>query len=226
MFSKDSYSPERLAHRAEILDRINLYFHAADRRRWRLMDFVFHDDATWRMSSVGGQGWRDTAKVCEDLFARSLLYTHHQMGNVLIRFEGNTAWVETYARAYHRVPRRRALGRSIRRNGLRIRHDWWPALLRPLRGAGRRVAHRHAGGCVRLASSAARCRRRPVHGAAGQPRPPRRPRLLNTRRVQPARSASSGRSASRTLTWPDPRQGRSGDGSRKRHWGGDRAPLC
>ena len=103
MFSTASYTPERLAARAEILDRIDLYFHAADRRRWALMGLVFHDDATWRMSSVGGQGWRDTARVCEDLFTGSLLYTHHQRGNVLIRLEGGTAWVETYATAYHRV---------------------------------------------------------------------------------------------------------------------------
>lgn len=103
MFCADDYSPAGLAARMEILDRVNLYFHAADRRRWHLMAHVFHDDATWNMSAVGGHTWRETTAVCDALFAERLKVTHHQLGNVLLRLDGETAFGEIYATAYHRV---------------------------------------------------------------------------------------------------------------------------
>jgi SnoaL-like domain len=103
MFTAESYDGAALAARAEILDRINLYFHAADRRRWTLMEHVFHDDATWNMSSIGGLTWRDTLAMSAKLFADQLAATHHQIGNTLIRIEGDQAFTELYATAYHRV---------------------------------------------------------------------------------------------------------------------------
>lgn len=103
MLTPDSYRPETLAARAEIQDRIALYMHAADRRQWGLMEHVFHDDATWNMSSIGGATWRETLAFSAKLFADHLLATHHKIGNLLIRIDGEVAHTELYATAYHRV---------------------------------------------------------------------------------------------------------------------------
>jgi SnoaL-like domain len=103
MFTPESYTPETLAARAEITDRILLYLHASDRRQWDLMELVFHDDAIWNMSSIGGATWRDTLAFTTKLFADHLLVTSHQIGNTMIRIDGNSALAEIYCTAYHRV---------------------------------------------------------------------------------------------------------------------------
>jgi len=103
MFSLESYDAAGLAARAEIYDRIVLYLHASDRRQWELMEMVFHDDAIWNMSSIGGSTWRDTLNFTQKLFAEHLLTTHHQIGNVMIRVNGDRALTEIYCTAYHRV---------------------------------------------------------------------------------------------------------------------------
>jgi len=103
MFTGESYDAAGLAARAEIYDRIVLYLHAADRRQWELMEMVFHDDAVWNMSSIGGTTWRDTLAFSKKLFADHLLTTHHQIGNTMIRLDGNSALTEIYCTAYHRV---------------------------------------------------------------------------------------------------------------------------
>ncbi|MEO3858426.1 nuclear transport factor 2 family protein [Acrocarpospora sp. B8E8] len=99
-----NYSPEALAARAEITDRIHLYAHCVDRRRWELLDQVFHDDATWWVSSIGSEkGWREAMESSRTLFAAALDATHHQVGNVLISLDGEVAVSETLCTAYHRV---------------------------------------------------------------------------------------------------------------------------
>lgn len=88
--------------RFEILDRIHLYCHAVDRRRWDLMAEVFHEDATYQFFSIEG-GWRvfvDAAKALID----PMVQTHHQVSNSIVRFEGgDVAFSETYLHAYHIV---------------------------------------------------------------------------------------------------------------------------
>ena len=103
MFTAHSYSPETLAARAEINDRILLYLHASDRRRWELMELVFHDDAIWNMSSIGGTTWRDTLAFTTKLFADHLVATSHQIGNTMIAIDGDSALAEVYCTGYHRV---------------------------------------------------------------------------------------------------------------------------
>jgi hypothetical protein len=94
-------SLDQACARFEILDRIHLYCHAIDRRRWDLMVDVFHADATYQFFSILG-GWRtfvDEAKALID----PMVQTHHQVGNTIVRFDGGSAYCETYLRAYHVV---------------------------------------------------------------------------------------------------------------------------
>jgi hypothetical protein len=100
----DQYSPEALCARAEITDKVFLYAHCVDRRRWELLEEVFHDDATWWVSSIGTDNpWRVAMESSRELFAVALDVTHHQVGNVLISVAGDTADSETLCTAYHRV---------------------------------------------------------------------------------------------------------------------------
>jgi hypothetical protein len=96
------YGPVALAARAEIADVIHRYCHATDRRRWWLMDTVFHEDATCHLSVIGGS-WREFVKQGEALLEH-VGVTHHQVGNIQIALEGEVAHAETYITAFHRVP--------------------------------------------------------------------------------------------------------------------------
>src|ERR1700761_2274986 len=96
------YGADILAARAEIQDRIYLYCHALDRRRWELFSEVFHDDATCQLSNIGGP-WQDWMARAKALVISSLFYTPHQVGNILVRIDGDTGHAETYLTAYHRV---------------------------------------------------------------------------------------------------------------------------
>jgi hypothetical protein len=98
------YTLEALQSRAEITDRCHLYAHCVDRRRWDLLEQVFHADATWWVSSIGADNhWRDAMESSRELFAAALDATHHQVGNILISLDGDTADSETLVTAYHRV---------------------------------------------------------------------------------------------------------------------------
>jgi hypothetical protein len=96
------YGPAALAARAEITDVILRYCHATDRRRWWLMDTVFHEDAVCRLSVIGGS-WREFVRQGEALLEH-VGVTHHQVGNIQIALEGDVAHCETYVTAFHRVP--------------------------------------------------------------------------------------------------------------------------
>lgn len=93
---------EQAAWRFEIMDVIHRYCHAVDRRRWALMDHVFHPDATYKFFSIEGT-WRDFVGAAKGLID-PMGPTHHQVSNITVRFDGDTAWSETYLRAYHLVP--------------------------------------------------------------------------------------------------------------------------
>jgi hypothetical protein len=96
------YSAAALAARAEITDVIHRYCHATDRRRWELMESVFHDDATCHLSVIGGS-WREFVRQGAALL-EPVGVTHHQVGNIQIALKGDLAHVETYVTAFHRVP--------------------------------------------------------------------------------------------------------------------------
>ncbi|ODT88605.1 nuclear transport factor 2 family protein [Phenylobacterium sp. SCN 70-31] len=96
------YGLAALAARAEISDVIHRYCHATDRRRWWLMDTVFHEDATCHLSVIGGS-WREFVEQGAALLA-PVGVTHHQVGNIQIALEGDVAHAETYITAFHQVP--------------------------------------------------------------------------------------------------------------------------
>ena len=96
---------ERLAHliaESDISRIIHLYCHAIDRRRWDLMEQVFHDDARYGFGDIGGS-WRDFVRA-----ARAIVDpqgpSHHMVANILIGFESGVAHVETYLNSYHIIP--------------------------------------------------------------------------------------------------------------------------
>ncbi|MGE0667122.1 MAG: nuclear transport factor 2 family protein [Sphingomonadales bacterium] len=92
----------RLEAESDITRVINLYCHALDRRRWELMDQVFHDDARYGFGDIGGD-WRDFVKAARAI-VDPLGPCHHMVSNILIEFDGDTAGVETYLNGYHVVP--------------------------------------------------------------------------------------------------------------------------
>jgi len=94
--------PDQIAARFEIMDCIHRYCHAVDRRRWSLMDSVFHADATYKFFSIEGT-WRDFAAQAQALID-PIGPTHHQVSNIMVRFDGEIAHSETYLRAFHSVP--------------------------------------------------------------------------------------------------------------------------
>lgn len=93
---------ERLAAESGINRVINLYCHALDRRRWSLLEEVFHDDARYGFGDIAGS-WQDFAAAARSII-EPLGPTHHMVANVLINLDGETAHVETYLNGYHVIP--------------------------------------------------------------------------------------------------------------------------
>lgn len=91
-----------LAARAEIADVIVTYCHAIDRRRWELMDQLFHDDATYAFGTIEGT-WREFVAIAKALID-PLPATHHQLGQTAYEIDGNRATTETYMTATHSIP--------------------------------------------------------------------------------------------------------------------------
>lgn len=94
---------DRLEDREAIRAAIAAYAHAIDRRRWDMMERIFHPDATFAFGPVGG-GWRafvDQARAIID----PCTATQHLLGQTLIAFDGDDAAdTETYMTATHTVP--------------------------------------------------------------------------------------------------------------------------
>lgn len=89
--------------REAIRDVLAAYAHAIDRRRWEMMERLFHTDATFRFGLVQGD-WRsfvDQARAIID----PCLATQHQLGQTLFGFEGDSlCHTETYMTAMHTIP--------------------------------------------------------------------------------------------------------------------------
>lgn len=91
-----------LLAKAEMTDVIALYCHAIDRRRWELMDGVFHGDATYSFGTIEGT-WREFVGIAQALID-PLPATHHQLGQTAFEIDGDRATTETYMTATHRIP--------------------------------------------------------------------------------------------------------------------------
>lgn len=93
---------DQLAAESAIKKVIHLYSHALDRRRWELLDQVFHEDAKYGFGDIAGS-WRDFVVAARSI-VDPLGPTHHMVANILISFEGDVAHVETYLNGYHVIP--------------------------------------------------------------------------------------------------------------------------
>ncbi len=92
-----------LEDRADITDIITAYAHAIDRRRWGIMERLFHDDAQFQFGTVIGD-WRGFVEQARAIIDPCLA-TQHQLGQIQFGFDGDTVChTETYMTAMHTVP--------------------------------------------------------------------------------------------------------------------------
>lgn len=93
----------RLEDREAIRDILGAYAHAIDRRRWDMMENLFHDDAQFGFGPVAGD-WRGFVEQARAIIDPCLA-TQHLLGQMLIGFEGaDVAHAETYMTAMHTIP--------------------------------------------------------------------------------------------------------------------------
>lgn len=89
--------------REAIREIIALYAHAIDRRRWEMMERLFHGDARFGFGPIEGD-WRGFVQQARAIIDPCIA-TQHQLGQTLIGFETETrAQCETYMTAMHIVP--------------------------------------------------------------------------------------------------------------------------
>lgn len=93
----------RLEDREAIRDVIIAYVHAIDRRRWQIMERLFHDDAQFQFGTVSGD-WREFVGQARAIIDPCIV-TQHQLGQTMFGFEGETiCHTETYMTAMHTIP--------------------------------------------------------------------------------------------------------------------------
>ena len=93
---------EQRTDREIIHDIMCLYVHALDRRRWDIMPNLFHKDAVFLFGEVAGD-WLGFIEQAQAII-NPMIATHHQLGNMFINIEGNSAWCESYLTATHILP--------------------------------------------------------------------------------------------------------------------------
>ena len=92
-----------LDDRAAIQDILAAYAHAIDRRRWGMMEHLFHEDAQFGFGDVAGD-WRGFVEQARAII-NPCLATQHQLGQTLYNFEeGDVCHAETYMTAMHTIP--------------------------------------------------------------------------------------------------------------------------
>ncbi|MEM6266530.1 MAG: nuclear transport factor 2 family protein [Pseudomonadota bacterium] len=93
----------RLEDRAAISDVLAAYTHAIDRRRWQMMEHLFHEDAQFQFGELEGD-WRSFVGQARALIDPCLA-TQHQLGQTQFGFEGkDLCHTETYMTAMHTIP--------------------------------------------------------------------------------------------------------------------------
>ncbi|GAB5459057.1 MAG: hypothetical protein Hens3KO_20870 [Henriciella sp.] len=90
------------ADKLAIIDKIHLYTHAIDRRRWEIMDHLFTEDGEFKFGGIQGP-WRDFIGQARAVID-PMTSTHHQIGNILINLDKDIAHVESYLTATHILP--------------------------------------------------------------------------------------------------------------------------
>lgn len=93
----------RLEDREAIRDIITAYAHAIDRRRWDIMQNLFHDDAEFAFGTLVGD-WKSFVEQAQAVIDPCVA-TQHQLGQIMFGFEGDTiCHTETYMTAMHTIP--------------------------------------------------------------------------------------------------------------------------
>ena len=93
----------RLEDREMIRDVIAAYAHGIDRRRWDMMEQLFHHDATFGFGTVSGD-WRGFVEQARAIIDPCLA-TQHQLGQVQFGFsDDDLCHTETYMTAMHTIP--------------------------------------------------------------------------------------------------------------------------
>lgn len=93
----------RVDDREAIRDIIAAYAHAIDRRRWDMMERLFHPDATFGFGPIGGN-WHEFVEQARAIIDPCIA-TQHQLGQTLIALDGeDAADTETYMTATHTIP--------------------------------------------------------------------------------------------------------------------------
>lgn len=92
---------QQIQDRAEIEEVLRRYCRGVDRGDAELIRSVYHEDATDDHGSFKGRGVDFADRVIEAMQGR-MLATMHNLHQTNIRFDGDTAWCETYFTAHHR----------------------------------------------------------------------------------------------------------------------------
>jgi hypothetical protein len=128
--------------REAIRDILAAYAHAIDRRRWGMMERLFHADATFKFGLVEGD-WRGFVEQARAIIDPCLA-TQHQLGQTIFGFESDSlCHTETYMTAMHH-PAGLSDDGGLPRQGRDLFGDRCGAIRGPLREAWRRMAHRPA----------------------------------------------------------------------------------
>jgi len=89
------------ADRVAIMDVLDAYAQAVDRRQWKDLEDVFSEDVAFDY----GPDWDIVGReLAIERIAQSLTHcgpTQHLVGNYRIELDGDTARCRTYVRAYH-----------------------------------------------------------------------------------------------------------------------------
>jgi hypothetical protein len=90
----------RLQDRYEIQEVIMRYCRALDRLDRKALESCFHPDSQHNHSYVG-----PSSTFCDFAFdvLSACVATHHQLGNISIRVQGDLAYADCYFTAYHRI---------------------------------------------------------------------------------------------------------------------------
>ncbi len=91
---------ERLESRAAIEEVVMRYCRAIDRRDEALLRSCFHPDATHVHGGFAGPSSEFCTRAME--ITAVLVASHHQLGPISVRLEGETAWTEAYFTSLHR----------------------------------------------------------------------------------------------------------------------------
>ncbi|MEM7016533.1 MAG: nuclear transport factor 2 family protein [Pseudomonadota bacterium] len=100
----DSKLMQEIEDRYQIEQVLRRYARGVDRLDADLIRSVYHEDATDDHGGFKGKGV-DFAQYCVDALRAHAVATMHNMHQVNIDFDGDTAWVEVYFTALHRCER-------------------------------------------------------------------------------------------------------------------------